>query len=137
MCGIAGIVTADGSTPEVGHLRAMTDAISHRGPDGEGFVSKPGFGFGHRRLAVIDLESGAQPMADDTERWWVVFNGEIYNFLELRATLEANGQRFRTKSDTEVLLELVAEQGTAAFSQLRGMFAVALWNATEIGRAHV
>ena len=128
MCGIAGIATADGSAPDIGLLRAMTDRIAHRGPDGEGHISVPGCGFGHRRLSIIDLSGGAQPMADEHERHWVTFNGEIYNFLELRPGLEARGHRFYTRSDTEVLVHLLEEKWTAAVPDLRGMFALAAWD---------
>jgi asparagine synthase (glutamine-hydrolysing) len=128
MCGIAGIVTADGSAPDLGLLRAMTDAIAHRGPDGEGHISIPGCGLGHRRLSIIDLEGGIQPMTDDREDCWVAFNGEIYNFLELRQVLEARGHRFRTRSDTEVIVHLFRDRGAAAIPDLRGMFAIAAWD---------
>jgi asparagine synthase (glutamine-hydrolysing) len=128
MCGIAGMVMADGSAPPIRLLKAMTDAIAHRGPDGEGHVALPGCGLGHRRLSIIDLEGGAQPMTDENDQCWVVFNGEIYNFLELRPGLEARGHRFRTRSDTEVLLHLIQEKGAHAIPDLRGMFALAAWN---------
>jgi asparagine synthase (glutamine-hydrolysing) len=131
MCGIAGIVPADGSTPDLRLLRAMTDTLVHRGPDGEGHVALPGCGLGHRRLSIIDLEGGAQPMTDEHDRCWVAFNGEIYNFLELRPALEARGHRFRTRSDTEVIVHLIEDQGARAFAQLRGMFAIAAWDARE------
>ncbi len=128
MCGIAGIVLADGAAPDLDRLRAMTRRIAHRGPDGEGYISRPGFGFGHRRLSIIDLEGGAQPMADEREDCWVVFNGEIYNFLDLRQDLEGQGHRFHTRSDTEVLVHLIADRGAAAMPALRGMFAIAAWD---------
>ena len=128
MCGIAGIVTADGSVPDRGLLKAMTDTIAHRGPDGEGLLLRPGVGFGHRRLAIIDLECGAQPMADEREDCWVMLNGEIYNFRELRPGLEARGHQFRTRSDTEVLVHLFEDLGVAAIPHVRGMFAIAAWD---------
>ena len=128
MCGIAGIVTTDGSAPDLHRLRRMTDAIAHRGPDGDGHISRPGFGFGHRRLSIIDLAGGAQPMTDATDAHWLTFNGEIYNFLELRQAMESRGHQFRTRSDSEVLLQLVAAEGIAALTSLRGMFAFGLWN---------
>ncbi|MEO7191074.1 MAG: asparagine synthase (glutamine-hydrolyzing) [Vicinamibacterales bacterium] len=128
MCGIAGIVTADGSTPDVRQLRAMTDTLVHRGPDGEGHRAMPGCGLGHRRLSIVDLAGGAQPMADEHERCWITFNGEIYNFQELRARLESGGHRFRTRSDTEALVHLVEEKWTAALPELNGMFAFGLWD---------
>jgi asparagine synthase (glutamine-hydrolysing) len=131
MCGIAGIVTADGSTPDVRSLRAMTDTLVHRGPDGFGHLALPGCGLGHRRLAIIDLAGGAQPMSDEHERCWVTFNGEIYNFLDLRPGLEARGHRFRTRSDTEVIAHLIEEKGAHAFADLRGMFAIGAWDTRE------
>lgn len=123
------MVMADGSTPPINLLKAMTDVIAHRGPDGEGQIAVPGCGLGHRRLAIIDPTGGAQPMVDEHDAGWISFNGEIYNFLELRAGLEAKGHRFRTRSDTEVLLRLIDEKGAAAMPDLRGMFALASWNA--------
>jgi asparagine synthase (glutamine-hydrolysing) len=131
MCGIAGIATADGSAPDVSLLKAMTDTLVHRGPDGEGHLSLPGCGLGHRRLAIIDLEGGAQPMADEPRTCWVTFNGEIYNFLELRPQLEARGHRLRTRSDTEVLVHLIGERGPSAIRELRGMFALGAWDTKE------
>src|SRR6188474_3379502 len=111
MCGIAGMVLADGATPDLQQLRAMTDTLAHRGPDGAGHVALSGCGLGHRRLSIIDLEGGAQPMTDEQDRCWVTFNGEIYNFLDLRPGLESRGHRFRTRSDTEVIVHLVEERG--------------------------
>ena len=128
MCGIAGIATADGSTPDRRLLQAMTSCIAHRGPDGDGFLTLPGIGLGHRRLAIIDLAGGAQPMADERDECWVILNGEIYNFRELRPGLEAKGYRFRTRSDTEVLVTMIKDQGVAAMPHLRGMFALAAWD---------
>jgi len=129
MCGIAGIATADGSTPELGRVRAMTETLVHRGPDGEGHVALPGCALGHRRLSIIDLTGGTQPMDDGHAQCWVAFNGEIYNFLELRRDLESRGHQFRTRSDTEVLVHLIAERGAGAMPFLRGMFALASWDA--------
>jgi asparagine synthase (glutamine-hydrolysing) len=128
MCGIAGFATADGSTPDRQLVKAMADTIAHRGPDGEGYLIQPGIGFGHRRLSIIDLAGGAQPIADEREDCWVMFNGEIYNFLELRPDLEARGHAFRTRSDTEVIVHLFEEKGAAAIPLLRGMFAIAAWD---------
>src|SRR5690606_13275474 len=102
----------------------MGDAIAHRGPDGEGLRCGPGYGFVHRRLSIVDLADGAQPMGDDGV--WVTFNGEIYNFLDLRRELEAAGHRFRTRCDTEVLLHGWRAWGTTLPERLRGMFAFAL-----------
>ncbi len=131
MCGIAGIVPADGSTPDERLLRAMTDTLVHRGPDGFGHLALPGCGLGHRRLSIIDLAGGAQPMSDEHRRCWVTFNGEIYNFLDLRPRLEALGHRFHTRSDTEVIAHLIEEKGARAFQEFRGMFAIGAWDTRE------
>src|ERR1051325_721543 len=111
MCGIAGVLYADGSRPvDRDILRAMGESISHRGPDAEGFLSEPGIGLVHRRLSIIDLAGGDQPIGNEDDSIQVVFNGEIYNFLELRRQLEGKGHRFRTNSDTEVLVHLYEEE---------------------------
>ena len=105
MCGIAGIIYADANRPlDPGLLKAMGDAIAHRGPDGEGFWAEPGVGLAHRRLSIIDLEGGVQPIGNEDGSVQVVFNGEIYNYQELRRGLEAGGHRFRTYGDTELLV---------------------------------
>jgi asparagine synthase (glutamine-hydrolysing) len=115
---------------EDGILRRMTARLAHRGPDGEGYFSTPEVSFGHRRLAIIDVPGGAQPMTTADGRYTIIFNGEIYNFRALRSELEAEGAHFRTKSDTEVLLELFARRGaTAALEKAMGMFAFAVWDA--------
>jgi len=106
----------------------MADSISHRGPDAAGYHTEPGLAFGHRRLSIIDLDSGQQPMSNEDGTVWIIFNGEIYNFLELRPELEAKGHRFRTNSDTEVIVHLYEEVGEECFSRLRGMFALAIWD---------
>jgi asparagine synthase (glutamine-hydrolysing) len=129
MCGIAGIIFADMRRPvDRGLLKAMGDAIAHRGPDAEGFLNEPGVGLAHRRLSIIDLEGGDQPIGNEDGSIQVVFNGEIYNYQELRRGLESRGHRFRTKSDTEVLVHLYEEHGAALVERLRGMFAFALWD---------
>jgi asparagine synthase (glutamine-hydrolysing) len=128
MCGIAGMVLADGARPDRDALRAMTDCLAHRGPDAEGHYVEPGIGLGHRRLSIIDLSGGAQPMGSEDGHCQVVFNGEIYNFLALRPGLEARGHAFRTRSDTEVLVHLIEERGRDALPLLQGMFALAAWN---------
>ncbi len=129
MCGIAGMLAWEpGRTPGRDGLSRMARALRHRGPDDEGlYVSGP-VGLVHRRLSIIDLVAGHQPMSGDAGRAWVVFNGEIYNFPELRAYLEGRGHTFQTRSDTEVLLQLFLEHGLDAFPQLNGMFACAFWN---------
>ena len=127
MCGIAGVWFADRTRAvDEAVLCAMADAIAHRGPDGAGLHLRPGFGFAHRRLSIIDIASGKQPMATEDGQLVVTFNGEIYNYLELRAELEREGHRFRTNSDTEVLLHGYRAWGTGLPARLRGMFAFAL-----------
>ncbi len=124
MCGIAGLVGGlDGDV-----LERMTDSIAHRGPDGRGVHLGDGWGFGHRRLAVIDLSMGAQPMHSADGSLTVTFNGEIYNYVELRTQLDALGHRFRTAGDTEVLLAAYREWGDDMMSHLNGMFAFGLWD---------
>src|SRR5688572_27034633 len=127
MCGICGTV---GRADDV-ELRAMTDAMAHRGPDGSGVRMFPGpfpAGLGHRRLAIIDPSpAGAQPM-EFSRRWWITYNGELYNFRELRRELESAGERFRTDCDTEVLLRMFAVHGVAMLERLNGIFALAVWD---------
>jgi len=142
MCGITGVLYADASRP-VDHrnLQNMGRALAHRGPDAEGYWSEPGIGLGHRRLSIIDLSTGDQPMANEDNTLHVVFNGEIYNYGEIRERLIAKGHRFRTTSDTEVLLHLYEEEQTGLLSRLRGMFAFALWDSRNrtllLARDHV
>lgn len=134
MCGIAGLVHfADGRRPmDVAVLTAMTRSLRHRGPDAEGVWHAPGVGLGHRRLAILDLsDAGRQPMHDPTGRYTIVFNGEIYNFRELRAALEARGRTFHSTGDTEVILAAFAEYGVEVVGHLSGIYAFALWDATE------
>jgi asparagine synthase (glutamine-hydrolysing) len=128
MCGIAGIVRTDGAPAGGELLRAMTGALAHRGPDGDGFYCEGPVGLGHRRLAIIDLATGDQPMASDDGSSVIIFNGEIYNFRELRRELEGRGATFRTSSDTEVIIRAYEAWGMACLSRLRGMFAFAIWD---------
>ncbi|MEZ5710789.1 MAG: amidotransferase 1, exosortase A system-associated [Blastomonas sp.] len=129
MCGIAGIFHLETAKPvDPARLKAMSDAIVHRGPDGEGQWIAPGIGLGHRRLSIIDLAGGAQPMASADDAQIIVFNGEIYNFIEVRKELEACGHAFRTSSDTEVILAAWRQWGTECLSRLNGMFAFALYD---------
>ncbi len=129
MCGIAGIVnTLDDQPVERSPLRRMASAIAHRGPDAEGLWFGDGVGLAHRRLSIIDLASGDQPMSNEDGSIQVVFNGEIYNYRELRVRLEGRGHRFRTTSDTEVLVHLYEDEGDELVKRLRGMFAFALWD---------
>ena len=129
MCGIAGIFHRDSAPASKVRVAAMCDAIRHRGPDGEGqFVDGP-LALGHRRLAIIDLSPmGAQPMTTADGRYVLTFNGEIYNFQELKAELAARGRAFVSRSDTEVLLKAFAAWGLGALSRLNGMFAFAVWD---------
>jgi asparagine synthase (glutamine-hydrolysing) len=129
MCGIAGKLNFDPANPVNGEqLRAMTTVIAHRGPDSDGFYVGPGIGLGHRRLSIIDLATGDQPLANEDHTIWVVFNGEIYNFAEIRSDLAAAGHRFRTHSDTEVIVHAYEQWGDRAVERFRGMFAFALWD---------
>ena len=130
MCGIAGVVWQDPDRPaERAVVAPMVAAIAHRGPDGEGIELLGPAALGHRRLSIIDLsEDGHQPMSNEDGTVWVVLNGEIYNFPELRAELEAQGHRFRSRTDTEVLVHLYEEVGSALVDRLRGMFAFAIWD---------
>jgi asparagine synthase (glutamine-hydrolysing) len=129
MCGIAGIFHRDGAPASPARLKAMTDVIAHRGPDGEGQFVDRAVGLGHRRLAVIDLSPlGQQPMTTPDGRFTLVFGGEIYNFRELRDELRARGHVFASRGDGEVLLRTLAEWGLDALGRLNGMFALALWD---------
>ncbi|MGE4159697.1 MAG: asparagine synthase (glutamine-hydrolyzing) [Planctomycetota bacterium] len=131
MCGIAGLIRRDGGTPEMAQLEAMARALVHRGPDGEGFHISGSVGLAHRRLSIVDLEGGSQPMSSPDGRVTVSFNGEIYNHAALRKDLESKGHRFRTSSDTEVLPALWVEHGPAMLDKLSGMFAIALHDAAK------
>jgi len=130
MCGIAGIFHIETAKPvDEARVRAMLAPMRHRGPDGEGAWIAPGVGLGHLRLSIIDLGGGAQPMATNEGDLVTVFNGEIYNFAELRAELEARGHHFRTNSDTEVILHGWRQWGEGVVERLHGMFAIALFDA--------
>ena len=129
MCGIAGMLNFDGQPATPAVLRRMSDALAHRGPDGEGVYTDGAAGLGHRRLAIIDLTpAGHQPMVSRDGRYALVYNGEIYNFQELRAELEALGHPFRSRTDTEVLLNAWAQWGEKALDRLNGMYAFAIWD---------
>ena len=138
MCGIAGLAHFDGRPVDQGLLRQMCQTLAHRGPDDEGWMTWPAegagmngrvtAGLGNRRLSVIDVEGGHQPIANEAGDIWTVLNGEIYNFAELRCTLEQRGHRFATRSDTEVVTHAYEEFGDACVEQLDGMFALAIWD---------
>ena len=127
MCGICGITLFDSSaTVDAGAIRRMTDAMVHRGPDDEGFLVDGPHGLGHRRLTIIDLNAGQQPLANEDGTVWTVFNGELYNYRELRERLEGLGHVFSTTTDTEVIVHLYEEDGDAFVDSLQGMFAIAV-----------
>jgi asparagine synthase (glutamine-hydrolysing) len=129
MCGICGKLEFDRSASVGGFLiRAMLDTIRHRGPDDQGVYLSPQVGLGHARLSIIDLNSGHQPLSNEDGTIWIVFNGEIYNFRELRSFLLAKGHAFKTQSDTEVIVHMYEELGPQCVEKLRGMFAFAIWN---------
>ncbi len=141
MCGITGAVWSQPDKRiEQATLRRMVEVLAHRGPDGEGTYTAdlrvepgqeaaPGVALGHRRLAIIDVAGGHQPMANEDQSVWIVFNGEIYNFRDLRSRLEGQGHRFQTRSDTETIVHLYEEEGIDFLTQLNGMFALAIWDA--------
>src|SRR5580765_8261555 len=129
MCGIAGVVSATRESNITEALvRHMCDQIVHRGPDDEGIYVADGAGLGMRRLSIIDLSGGHQPIFNEDHSAWIVYNGEVYNFPELRPELEAKGHRFSTNTDTEMIVHLYEEMGADCVNKLRGMFAFALWD---------
>ena len=130
MCGICGIFETGGEkNVHRSTLKSMADTIRHRGPDDDGFYTSGSVGLAHRRLSIIDLAGGHQPLANEDETVWIAFNGEVYNFEELNRQFLSSGHRFRTRSDTETIVHLYEELGEECFAQLRGMFAIALWDA--------
>jgi asparagine synthase (glutamine-hydrolysing) len=132
MCGICGQYNFGNQAPvRRADIKAMTDSLAHRGPDDEGFYIAGPLGFGFRRLSIIDLAGGHQPMSDQEESVWVVFNGEIYNFLELRRELEGYGHVFRTNSDTEVIIHGYKQWGDEVLNRLNGMFGLAIWDVQQ------
>jgi len=128
VCGIAGLVRRSDEKAQADQVHSMCQTIVHRGPDDEGIYARGPVGLGMRRLSIIDLSGGHQPIHNEDQSVWVVFNGEIYNFLELRRELESRGHTFYTHSDTEVIVHLYEEMGSGCFTKLRGMFAVALYD---------
>lgn len=129
MCGIAGIWFRDGRPVEEGPLRGMNAMLAHRGPDGDRVLAEGPVGFGHRRLGILDLSrNGDQPMASGDGRFWVTFNGEIHNYVELRDALVALGRRFRSTGDSEVILGAFEEWGSGCFARFNGMWAIAIWD---------
>src|SRR5450631_2756405 len=132
MCGIAGIVGANRNDRiDEAVVRRMCDAIAHRGPDDEGILAKANTGLGMRRLSIIDVAGGHQPIFNEDRSAWIVYNGEVYNFPELRPELEKRGHRFYTKCDTEVIIHLYEEMGADCVQKLRGMFGLAIYDKTK------
>jgi len=132
MCGITGKIYFNNSQNiKFSELKKMTDVIRHRGPDDEGYFIDNNVGLGFRRLSIIDLSTGHQPLSDNSERYFITFNGEIYNYRELRADLQRRGYHFRTNSDTEVIVNLFAEYKEYCLEHLRGMFAFVIWDKKE------
>jgi asparagine synthase (glutamine-hydrolysing) len=132
MCGIAGICNfADRAPADAERLRKAASALAHRGPDDEGIYLDREAGLANRRLSIIDLAGGHQPLSNEDGSLWITFNGEIYNYRELRSRLISSGHRFRTASDTEVILHLYEEQGNRCVAELRGMFAFAVWDTRQ------
>lgn len=131
MCGICGYVQPDPTSTDRSVLENMNAALSHRGPDGDGFYRQPGVGLAMRRLAIIDVAGGDQPIANEDESLWIVYNGETFNFPELRSRLEERGHRFRTNTDTECVLHLYEDHGIDCVHHLRGQVAFALWDDKE------
>jgi len=131
MCGICGIVSRNGSTPDKDLLRKMLDRLYHRGPDGRGWFRDRFAALGHTRLSIIDLEGGTQPLCNEDESLWISFNGEIYNYIELRDELISLGHVFRTNSDTEVIVHAWESWRENCFSRFNGQWAIALWDRKE------
>jgi len=129
MCGIAGILQLDGSSPSKQILEGMTRTLAHRGPDGEGFHIDGPIGLGHRRLSIIDLSNaGAQPMCNEDGSIWITYNGEIYNFMQIRSVLQSRGHVFSSQTDSEVIVHAYEEWGVACLQKFNGMFAFGLWD---------
>jgi asparagine synthase (glutamine-hydrolysing) len=131
MCGIAGAVVADGSGDSSRSIRRMTDIIAHRGPDGDGFYQNEAVAFGHRRLSIIDLAAGSQPMTNEDGSLWITYNGEIFNHADLRPELERAGHRYHSRCDTETVLHAYEQYGDECVRRFRGMFAFGVWDQTN------
>src|ERR1700688_374203 len=133
MCGICGVIGMERSEAGEAIARRMMEALWHRGPDEDGLLAAPSAALGMRRLSIIDLPGGHQPVFNEAGNVAIVFNGEIYNFRQLRGTLEARGHAFRTHSDTEAIVHAYEEWGEDCLRELRGMFAFAIWDARSSG----
>ena len=132
MCGIAGILQLHKPEPiPLDTIKRMTAALSHRGPDESGIYLDDWAGLGHARLSIIDLSGGSQPIHNENETLWIVYNGEIFNYPELRQDLVKKGHQFYTSSDTEVILHLYEEKGSSCLNYFNGQFAFAIWDAKE------
>ena len=131
MCGIVGFVSKNSSEKDRTILEKMNEAIAHRGPDDDGFYLGEGVALGMRRLSIIDLAGGKQPIHNADKTKWIVFNGEIYNYQQLREDLEKRGHKFYTNSDTEAIVHLYDEYGADCLLHLRGMFAIAIWDTVD------
>ena len=131
MCGIAGLCAARGYGIEPDRLASMIAMLDHRGPDDRGLHIEPAAGLAHARLSIIDVSGGAQPMSNEDGSLWITFNGEIFNYLELREELVARGHHFGSLSDTEVILHLYEEHGAEAVHRLNGQWAFAIWDSRE------
>jgi asparagine synthase (glutamine-hydrolysing) len=128
MCGIAGYITVVPSVPQRSVLERMTDALRHRGPDDSGYYQDEHASLGHRRLSIIDVAAGHQPMANENGSVWIVYNGEIFNHADVRPALETAGHRYVTRCDTETILHAYEQYGPECLERFRGMFAFALWD---------
>ena len=129
MCGVAGIIDYDVDEISIKVLKKITNSITHRGPDGEGFWIENDIGIGHKRLSIIDLsDAGVQPMFSMDKRYVISYNGEIYNFLELRKELEKDGFVFNSRTDTEVVLNSFIKWGYKSLTRFNGMYAFAIWD---------
>src|ERR1700678_3222445 len=128
MCGIAGFVSVEPVSDREPILRRMTGAIAHRGPDDSGFFFDHHAALGHRRLSIVDIAGGHQPMPNEDRSLWLTYNGEIFNHASLRPELEAAGHRYTTRSDTEMILHAYEQYGAGCVSRFRGMFAFVLWD---------
>jgi asparagine synthase (glutamine-hydrolysing) len=132
MCGISGIFEFDQArTMERETVHRMNESIRHRGPDDEGIFVGPGIGLGHRRLSIIDVAGGHQPIGNEDGTIWVMCNGEIYNYPDLRQELLSRGHKFTTRSDTEAIVHLYEDYGEECFARLRGMFAIVIWDSNQ------
>jgi asparagine synthase (glutamine-hydrolysing) len=133
MCGIAGILNLNSKQVEEESIISMLSSIYHRGPDESGVYFGNGIGLGNVRLSIIDLESGQQPMIDESGNYVIVYNGELYNYIELREALLEKGYKFKTSSDTEVVLNMFIHYGAECLSHFNGQFAFAIWNKKKEG----